>query len=143
MRLLFAAIAMLGFITLSGCASTKGAFDTEKMSGSGPLKLTKISNDETYGVTPKNPVHVGGVENGVGPASEREYLNQLKGPNGETISYNRTSSCCAFDSPRGFMGSGLLDVYEITYDGQKETIKIYINMYDYESPKAPAGFTID
>ena len=41
------------------------------------------------------------------------------------------------------MGKGLLDVYEITYDGQKEKIKIYINMYDYKSPEAPAGFTID
>ena len=143
MRLLFASIISIGFLLISGCASTKGSFDTKKMSGSGSLTITKISNDETYGVTPENPVHVGGVEDGIGPASERKYLDQLRGPNGEEITYNRTSSCCSFDTPRGFMGSGLLDVYEIKYSGQEKPIKIYINMYDYQSPKAPAGFTIN
>jgi hypothetical protein len=40
------------------------------------------------------------------------------------------------------MGAGLLDIYEITYDGLDEPIKIYIDMYDYEAPLAPYGFTI-
>lgn len=39
------------------------------------------------------------------------------------------------------MGGGLLDVYEITYDGLDKPIELYINMYDYNDPMIPVGFT--
>ena len=44
-----------------------------------------ILTDKTYGYTEKNPIKVGGGENG--PANERKYLNSLTGPNGEKVSY--------------------------------------------------------
>lgn len=131
---------LLALIFLSSCATMKKK--PKDMEPSGSLVLTEISKDDSYGLTSDNPVHVGGVADGVGPASERAYLDQLRGPNGETIEYVRTGNCCSFDTPRGFLGKGLLDIYEIAYEGLEKPISIYINMYDYDPPKAPTGFTI-
>jgi len=123
---------------LGSCASVNNAKNLE---GSGTIDLTKKASSDTYGYSEKNPVKVGGVVDNLGPAMERKFLNQLAGPNGEEISFKRTSSCCSFDTPRGYMGSGLLDKYEITYDGLASPITLYINMYDYEEPMIPVGFT--
>lgn len=100
------------------------------------FRLDSISTDHTYGYTQENPIMVGG-----GPSNERRFLNALLGPNGEGITYNRTGSCCVFDSPNGMMGGGLLDRYEVKIDGEAEPIFLYINMYDKGVLKAPTGFT--
>jgi hypothetical protein len=66
----------------------------------------------------------------------------LAEPNGERISYFRAGSCCPVKSKNGFMGTALLDNYRVTWTGSKDTVSIYINMYDYGELKAPVGFTI-
>ena len=104
--------------------------------------ITEVSKDETYGYTQENPIMVGGVTTNEGPLNERRFLNALAGPNGESISYNRQGSCCHFETENGFMGGGLLDMYEVTWSGQKEAVILYINMYDPGELKAPVGFTI-
>ena len=104
--------------------------------------LKEISTDKTYGYTEKNPIMVGGVPTSEGPLNERRYLNALAGPKGEYITYTRTGSCCQFESENGFMGSGLLDMYELTWKNQDEPITLYINMYDAGELKAPKGLTI-
>jgi hypothetical protein len=103
--------------------------------------LMEISTDLTYG-TKTNPVQVGGAKNSSGPKNERRFLNALAGPNGERISYYRAGSCCEVKSENGFMGWAMLDNYRVTWEGSKDTISIYINMYDAGVLKAPAGFTI-
>jgi hypothetical protein len=105
------------------------------------FKLTEISTDPTYG-TEKNPIKVGGAKDQEGPLNERRFLNALAGPNGQKVSYNRRGSCCPFSSKNGFMGTGMLDVYEVTWKGSTDTVDIYINMYDSDYLKAPMGFTI-
>lgn len=105
--------------------------------------LNGISDDETYGYTEGNPVMVGGVKTNEGPKNERRFLNALLGPGGESITYVRTGSCCPFKTPNGFMGSGLLDRYEVKYEGQEKPVYIYTNMYDFGILKAPKGFTIN
>lgn len=97
-----------------------------------------ILTDKTYGYTEKNPIKVGGGENG--PANERKYLNSLTGPNGEKVSYNRDGSCCAFSTKNSPFGKGLLDVYTVTYEGKKDSVTLYLNMYDEAKLKAPVGF---
>jgi hypothetical protein len=105
--------------------------------------LKEVSNDDSYGYTPKNPINVGGVKESSGPLNERRFLNALLGPKGETITYNRRGSCCAFKTPNGLMNNtGLLDIYEITYEGLEKPITLYLNMYDPGELKAPKGFTI-
>ncbi|MPN11009.1 hypothetical protein SDC9_158307 [bioreactor metagenome] len=104
--------------------------------------MTEISADKSYGYTEDNPIKVGGVDKKEGPLNERRFLNALAGPQGEKVSYYRLGSCCIFDTENGLNGRGLLDNYRVTWEGSKDTVSIYINMYDYGQLKAPVGFTI-
>ena len=104
---------------------------------------THISTDKSYGYTEKNPICVGNKNEMGGPADERSFLNSLSGPNGETIRYNRTGSCCPFKTKNGLVGgSGMLDIYEVSYAGLKQPVLLYINMYDAGPIAAPVGFTV-
>jgi len=37
---------------------------------------------------------------------------------------------------------GLLDKYEVKYRGIEKPVLLFLNMYDYEQPVAPMGFTV-
>ena len=89
-----------------------------------------ISEDKTYGFTEANPIRVGGdfIE---GPARERVYLDNLLGPNGEILAYERDGSISSGDT--------ILDVYHIT--GANIDVVLYIDEYRYEPLQAPYGFT--
>ena len=89
-----------------------------------------ISEDKTYGFTEANPIRVGGdfIE---GPARERVYLDNLLGPNGEILAYERNGSISSGDT--------ILDVYHIT--GANIDVVLYIDEYRYEPLQAPYGFT--
>lgn len=131
---------------LLSCSSTKQTSKnkTQVLIDSETFLITEISSDKTYGLSPKNPVEVGGAKNSEGPRNERRFLNALAGPNGEKISYYRAGSCCPIKSnndPFGF-GSVMLDNYRVTWENSKDTVSIYINMYDSSKLKAPSGFTI-
>ena len=103
--------------------------------------LTEISDDASYGYSEKNPVQVGGGTND--PLNERRYLNALAGPNGEAVSYFRAGSCCYVKSKNAPFGKVVpLDDYRVTWEGSKDTVSIYINMYDAGELKAPKGMSI-
>lgn len=123
------------------CTSTKHITKTYTIEG-GQFLLTEISTDPSYGLSEKKPVEVGGVEKREGPLNERRYLNALAGPNGEKVSYYRARSCRGIKSKNGLMGVAILDDYKVTWEGSKNTVSIYINMYDYGELKAPVGFTV-
>ena len=89
-----------------------------------------ISTDDTYGYTQENPIKVGGDDFG-GPPRERAFLDNLLGPNGEKISYERIGSMD--------FGDTILDAFDITGLGKKVTL--YIDEYSYTEPQAPVGFT--
>ena len=116
------------------------SYDYEKLDAN-TFRLTTASPDSTYGYTPENPIHVGGALQQQGPSNQRRYLNALLGPNGESITYYRKGSCCAFNTKNGFMGGGLLDRYEVTWENNATPYILYINMYDAGELKAPKGFT--
>ena len=40
------------------------------------------------------------------------------------------------------MGVGLLDVYEITWEGQKTPIKLYFNIYEKGALMVPLGLSL-
>ncbi|HET6597438.1 MAG TPA: hypothetical protein VFG81_17545 [Anaerolineales bacterium] len=91
-----------------------------------------IATDPTYGYTMENAIRVGdGGELFGGPARERTYLDNLRGPSGEPLSYERTGSLNYEDT--------ILDEYVITSLGT--STKLYIDIYKFEALKAPAGFT--
>lgn len=103
--------------------------------------LTKYSRDSTYAYTAANAVKVGGAKDSNGPKNERRYLNALLGPNGEPTKYHRLGSCCNFKSPNGLFGGGVMDLYEVYWNGCKDTLNIYINMYDEGNLEIPVGLT--
>lgn len=144
-------VILIGILAIvCSCSSTrKVAVDKQAYSPSERVLvnnqtflLTEITTDKTYGFTEKNPVQVGGVDKREGPLNERRFLNALAGPNGEKVIYYRLGSCCPFNTDKGFNGTGLLDNYKVTWEGSKDTVSIYINMYDYGQLKVPVGFTI-
>ncbi len=94
--------------------------------------LCPVSTDNTYGYTKENAIRVGdGGELFGGPARERAYLDNLRGPNGEPISYERTGSLNFEDT--------ILDEYVIT--GLGAPVTLYLDSYKFEEPMAPVGFT--
>lgn len=104
-------------------------------------KLLGVSDDATYGYSAKNAIKVGAGGAASGPASERMFLNALRGPGGEKISYSRRGSCCGVESSHAPLGVAMLDLYEIKYKGLDKPILLYLNMYDPGVLQAPKGFT--
>jgi hypothetical protein len=89
-----------------------------------------IATDITYGYSEENPIRVGGDAFG-GPSRERAYLDNLLGPNGEQLTYERSGSIETDDT--------ILD--EFIIKGAGKTIILYIDEYSYSVPMAPVGFT--
>jgi hypothetical protein len=103
-----------------------------------PVPLVS-SKDPTYGYTERNPIRVGQM----GRAwAEHAFLNALRGPRGEEIEYQRLGSCCLFATPNGpILGQALLDRYDIKYRGNEKRVILYLDMYDYQRPLVPVGFS--
>lgn len=99
------------------------------------------ATDPAYGYTPEKPIKVGGIHARRGPANERAFLASLRGPNGEPVRFERQGSCCPFPTPNGLMGNGLLDRYAVWIGDDPEPRILFVNMYDYERPLIPVGFT--
>lgn len=125
-------------LALCSCSSSKKV-QTKENNILESFVITEVSHNKCYGLTPKNPVEVGGSFES-GAYNERRYLNLLTGPNGEMISYYRAGSCCPIKSENGFNGMAMLDNYRVTWENSKDTISIYINLYDKGELKAPVGF---
>ena len=63
------------------------------------------------------------------------------GPAGQEVHYTRIGTCCTFKTPNSpFEGEGLLEVYEITYEGGKPQ-RLYFNWYDSADLYIPKGLT--
>jgi len=131
-------------VLLFSCSTTKQIGQTN-LKDNLTFELLEISTDPTYGFSETNPIQVGGVDKQSGPLNERRFLNALAGPNGEEVEYFRLGSCCPIKSKKDPLGFGMvmLDNYRVTWKGSKDTVSIYINMYDYGTLKAPKGFTIN
>ncbi len=102
--------------------------------------VTDFSENKGYGITEKNPIMVGGFTEG-GVINQRRYIASLAGPNNEELSFHRRGACCPYPSENSFGGNALVDVYEVTYEGIKEPILLYISLYDSEKLFIPQGFT--
>jgi len=101
------------------------------------MKLSEVSTNKKYGYKskPKTSIKVGSIEN------EQAYLKALRGPTGEPVKFRRIGSCCEFKSKSAAFGSAFLDKYEVYYKGINEPVNLYLNGYEFETPKAPLGFT--
>jgi hypothetical protein len=106
-----------------------------------PFVVREVSEDETYGYSEKNPIRVGGGRS-AGVRNQLRYLNALKGPQGQAVTYERQASCCPFRTRRGVVdNTALLDVYAVTWTGKAAPVTLYLNMYRGGKLLAPRGFT--
>ena len=78
-----------------------------------------IAGDPSYGITPENPVKLGGV---LHPAwREIVYLLALRGPSGKGLHFLRRGSTMA--------GGNILDVYAIEYTGLQHPLTLFVDGY--------------
>ncbi len=103
------------------------------------LTFLKPTLSPTYGYSQEDPVKVDNGDNR-GTGYSIAYLNSLRGPKGEVISYQRRGSCCRFKLPSSD-AHGLLDIYDLTYQGCQKPIVIYLNIYEKGEMFIPLGLT--
>ena len=93
-----------------------------------------VSTDAEFGRVPAKPIRVGGA--GVYMASrQRRYFESVRGPGGETVTATRRGS-----APNAGGERGMVDVYEVTYEGLDKPLTLYVDSYHYENIAAPQGF---
>jgi hypothetical protein len=128
-------IVLVIFLTY-GCSSTAN-------NSQFTADLSTSSTDPQYGYIESKPVELGGFMRGTKyEGAHFEYFRSLLGPQGQKVKVERLGSCCEFEDASLPLGGGLLDRYELTYEGQKKPAVIYVNLYRFEQPKAPQGFTL-
>jgi hypothetical protein len=139
------ALACLALIT--SCTSTKNIIKNIDDSVAMPaltkdktFVITEISTDKNYGYDQDYPVNLGFTPAKMGDLNVKRFFGSLTGPKGEPITYKKTDSCCPFPTKKDDMGAGLLDIYEVTWEGLAKPKIIYINIYEKGAVKAPEGF---
>ena len=108
--------------------------------------LSGVSSNPAYGYTAAQAIKVGngqpmGGPPGQGSRNEAMFLNALRSQEGKPVQYERLGSCCAFDTARGTLGGGLLDVFKVQTPDRAQPVLLYLNMYDPGEALAPQGFT--
>ncbi len=101
------------------------------------LDITEYAKDQGYGLEEDKPIKVGERS----ATNQRRFVASLAGPEGQVLSFFRRGSCCPYPSENGLSGSALVDVYQVTYEGLKKPILLYISFYDFEKLYMPNGFT--
>ncbi|TRW23365.1 2-dehydro-3-deoxyphosphooctonate aldolase [Flavobacterium zepuense] len=104
--------------------------------------ITETSSDKNYGFDQDYPINLGFMPYQSAEINVKRYFGALSGPDGEKLTYNKVDSCCPFPSKRTDMGAGILDIYEVKWDGLTEPKRIYINLYEKGNILAPIGFGI-
>ncbi|RED26669.1 hypothetical protein BD847_0591 [Flavobacterium cutihirudinis] len=133
-------------ISATSCVSTKSTL--KNVDDNAPdlvlkkedmFAITLFSKDKKYGYDPDYPVNLFFRNTRDEALNETRFLNALTGPNGEKIKYKRLETCCPFPTKRSDMGAGFLNVYELTWEGQKKPITLYLNIYEKGILMVPMG----
>ncbi len=129
------------------CVSTKSTLRNvdatapiPKLTANNTFVITTFSKDPKYGYNPDYPINVFYKNTKDEAINPQRYLNALTGPKGEKIVYKKTEVCCPFPTKNSEMGGGFLAVYEVTWVGQKQPVKLYLNIYEKGALMVPMGF---
>ena len=133
---------------LSSCVSTRSTL--KNVDDNAPIPtlkgdafvLSEYSKDKKYGYDPDYPVNVFYKNTKDENLNAERYLRALAGPNGEKITFTKLESCCPFPTKRTEIGAGFLDIYELTWEGQKSPVKLYLNIYERGYLHVPVGLSI-
>lgn len=142
----FFLLFIISILSIS-CVSTKSTLKnvddnapTLKLTKDNTFVITEYSKDEKYGYNQNYPINIFYKNTKDENINQQRFLNALTGPNGEKLSYRKLESCCPFPTKKTEMGAGFLDIYEITWEGQKTPIKLYLNIYEKSVLMVPVGF---
>lgn len=105
------------------------------------FKLTESAPDAKYGYTSSYPINVFYVDAMNDTLNAQRFLNALAGPKGEKLQVQRKESCCPFPTKNHPLGAGMLEVYEVTWEGNKKPLTLYFNVYERGRLYIPKGLT--
>ena len=104
-------------------------------------KLTSKATNKKYGFHRDYPVNLGFGLLHQREANIEKFLNALLGPNGEKITYSQDGSCCPFPTDKSELGGGILEIYQITWEGNSKPLTIYLNYFEKGEVLIPMGLT--
>lgn len=148
MKKLFFYILPLISLVFASCASINSTLknvDNNAITPAikdGHYVITEYSNDGKYGYDQDYPINIGFINEKNGPKSIAYFFNALEGESGAKITYAKVDSCCPFPTKRSVMGGGILDIYEVKFEGQNKSVLLYINIFDKGKVLCPKGFFI-
>ena len=131
-------------ILLNSCAFVQfieRGSDNHELVDLNTFKIEKTAASAAYAYSTQVPVKVGGAETNEGILNERRFLNALRGPNGEKVTYELVGSCCYYEIENPTHSNiGLLDRYKVTV-GDKEYILYFAPHENAKELLAPRGFS--
>ena len=142
---IYNSILFVLILSFSSCAfvTNFAKSSTEKeMYDLNTFKVEKIAKNAAYGYTSQEPIKIGGANENEGILNERRFLNALRGPKGEKVTYELKGSCCYYKLPgKESSDIGLLDRYEVKIGEEIHTL--YFTSFEEEGElKAPKGFSV-
>jgi len=147
MKKIVSFIALL--IITTSCMSTKSTLKNvddnapvPSLTKDNTFAITQFSKDKKYGYDKDYPINIFYRSTVVDTINQQRYLNALAGPNGEKITYTKLESCCPFPTKKSDLGAGFLDVYQLTWTGQRNPIKLYLNIYEKGVLMVPVGLSL-
>ena len=143
--ILFIALLLLSVSCVSTKSTLKNVDDNAPnlvLSKENTFVITAFSKDKKYGYDADYPINVFFRNTMNQTINQERFLNALAGPKGEKITFSKLESCCPFPTKRTDLGAGLLDVYELKWDGQKKPVKLYLNIYEKGILMVPVGLSL-
>lgn len=136
-------------ISIVSCISTKSTLKnidndapTPTFIDNNTFEIKEFSADKKYGYHKDYPINVFYASTQNETINQQRFLNALAGPKGEKISYTKLENCCPFPSKRSNMGVGLLERYELKWEGIQKPIILYFNIYEKGNLMVPVGLSL-
>mgnify|MGYP006341527195 FL=1 len=144
-NLLFIALLVLSVSCISTKSTLKNVDDNAPnlvLSKDNTFVITEYSKDKKYGYDADYPINLFFQNTRNEKLNQERFLNALAGPKGEKITFSKLESCCPFPTKRTDLGAGLLDVYELKWEGQKKPIILYLNIFEKGILMVPVGLSL-
>lgn len=137
------------FFILFSCTSTKSTIQNIDNTAIKPkiknnaFLLTEYSNDSKYGYNADYPINIGLILERQEDIYIGYFFNALEGENGKSIDkFEKVDTCCPFPTTHNTMGAGTLSIYEVTFEGSSNKVRLHFNIYEKGKIVCPKGFTI-
>ncbi len=143
------ALVIVLLLSIASCTSTKSTIKNIddnapnlQLVENNTFYIAEFSKDRKYGYDKDYPINIFFENTRNETINQQRFLNALAGPKGEKITYTKLESCCPFPTKRSEMGAGLLDVYELKWEGQKSPVILYLNIYEKGVLMVPFGLSL-